>query len=203
MTKRARKFSTPENLNDLGIWNEFKTGRFIGPVTETVRSGAGTVSIEIPKVARTKKAAMRIVNGSARPTMIEDRYSKYLCEDLDGIVRRIIPPSGVEIQINGEMLLRRLPVQSLEVYLMESNRRKGDKYSPARVALYNAHDDFDAAIYEEGIPVVEIGGMWDINVLRRVPRSVVNEEKMCPEFIRAVRSLVWLHTTPKAEGGAA
>ena len=113
-------------------------------------------------------------------------------EALDA-VRTLIPPAGIETGGNGEPLTAPTLVHSMEVELptevadadgnLKRSRRK------TKVFVYEPRKGETAAPYELGVPVVETGDRWHIDVQQKVPLNM-DRDNVPPAFLREVRTAV-------------
>lgn len=108
-------------------------------------------------------------------------------------VRDLIPPDDVRTTFNGEVLMRRqavavfnesLPTElaDAEGYLRKTRRRTD-------ICLYDPRDGEVAKIYEMGIPVVETGDKYHVDVHQKVPLNT-DRDNVTPAYLRMIRTLV-------------
>ncbi|TAM87664.1 hypothetical protein EPN42_11155 [bacterium] len=108
-------------------------------------------------------------------------------------LRRLIPPTEIETIFNGECIPCRKPIATFEVslptvladaegILRRTTRKTG-------VELYEPLDGEEATIYEMGIPVVEIGDRYHVNVLQKVPLNQ-DRDNVTPSYLRTLRAEV-------------
>jgi hypothetical protein len=113
-------------------------------------------------------------------------------------MRRLIPPAGVATFFNREALPARTPVLSFPATL-ESEQADGEGnlhrcQRRTTVSLYEPGEGERPAIYELGIPVVELAGddRWHIDVAQKVPLSL-ERDNVRPAYLRALRAEVMNH----------
>ncbi len=113
--------------------------------------------------------------------------------EVEAAVRSLIPPDGVRTTFNGEELHARTPVATFEAPL-PTERADADGYlrrtrrrTPVRV--YEPVGGRPAALYELGIPVVETGDSWDVDIAQKVPLNT-DRDNVTPAYLREVRALV-------------
>jgi hypothetical protein len=109
-------------------------------------------------------------------------------------VKTLIPP--VTTIVNGETLPTRTPVAEFIVELptevadadgnLKRARRKTEVY------VYDVLPGETAMLYELGIPVVETGDKWHIDVQQKVPLTM-DRDNVPPAFLRELRTLVANH----------
>lgn len=108
-------------------------------------------------------------------------------------LRRIIPPPGVTILINGEALPPRLPIKSFEATLAtEIADEEGILRRTARkttVHVYEPLPGLPAMLHELGMPVVETGDRWDVSVEQKTPLNL-DRDNVTPAYLRDVRTHV-------------
>lgn len=109
-------------------------------------------------------------------------------------VRRLIQPSFVEVLINNEVLPDRVQVGSIsgvtlatEIADEEGVLRRTKRQTELHV--YEVLPGERAMLYEMGIPVVETGDRWHINVMQKVPLSF-ERDNVTAAYLQAVRTAV-------------
>ncbi|HSX22434.1 MAG TPA: hypothetical protein VLE97_06615 [Gaiellaceae bacterium] len=124
--------------------------------------------------------------GIARITRAE------LVEIKEGL-RTLIPPPGVTIVVNKEELPTRMPLATVEATLMTEivDEENYLKRSPRKtvVHIYEVLPGETATLYEMGIPVVETGDKWHVDVQQKVPLNM-DRDNVTPAYLRDVRTLV-------------
>lgn len=107
-------------------------------------------------------------------------------------VRKAITPAGVVTVVQGEEFPQRKPVASFEATLQTVLADEEGNLRPTRrkteVHLYEPLAGEKASIYEMGIPVVETGDRWHVDVQQKVPLTV-DRTNVPPSFLRHVRAL--------------
>lgn len=156
---------------------------YIGSTTGAVKfNDCGSRTVE-PSVRRQEGSLF-----SAQIRLKKDEVVEVLRE-----VRKLIPPPGVTTTINGEALARREPVARFkcalptEVADAEGILRRSVRTT--EVEVYAPADGETAAIYELGIPVVETGDKYHVNVLQKVPLNV-DRDNVTPAYLRQLRTEV-------------
>lgn len=111
--------------------------------------------------------------------------------------RRLIPPHGIRTKINGEEISGRIPLKVFEVTLptlisdSEGVLRRTDRKTTIRVSEPAAGET--AMIYEMGIPVVETGDRYHVDIQQKVPLNM-DRDNVTPAYLKAVRVAVLNHT---------
>lgn len=104
---------------------------------------------------------------------------------------QVIPPVGIETTFNGEPLLERQPVNTFQTYLTtEVAGDDGYLHQLSRMVVVEIHTpvgDEIATLYEMGIPVVETGDQWHVNVMQKVPLNQ-DRDNVTPAYLRTLRT---------------
>ena len=126
----------------------------------------------------------------ARMKMSREEFEQ-ACRD----VVKVIPPPAMATTFNGGLLPTRECVVSFEATLPtvigEELRRTERKTS---VRVYRPLAGESASIYEMGIPVVETGDAFHVDVGQKVPLNM-DRDNVPPSFLRALRVEVVNHTS--------
>jgi hypothetical protein len=108
-------------------------------------------------------------------------------------LKKIIVPAGVTILVNSEKLPTRTPIKTVEATLAtEIADEEGNLKRSARkttVNIYEALPGETAMLYEMGIPVVETGDKWHVDVQQKIPLNM-DRDNVTPAYLRDVRTLV-------------
>jgi hypothetical protein len=108
-------------------------------------------------------------------------------------LRRIIPPRGVTIVVNGEELPTRWPIKSFTATLAtELADEEGVLRRSARkttVRVYEPLPGEPPMLHELGMPVVETGDRWDVSIEQKVVLGM-ERDNVTPGYLRDVRTLV-------------
>ena len=107
---------------------------------------------------------------------------------------RILPPPGVSITFNGEAVPHRVPVATIPrvVLLTVIPDEEGylkRTYRSTELHVYEPLPGEVAVLYELGIPVVETGDRWHVNVSQKVPVNL-DRDNVEPSYLRDVRVAV-------------
>lgn len=113
-------------------------------------------------------------------------------EALEGL-RRLIPPEGVATYVNGALLDTRRPVKVFEAVLptvtangdgiLRRTRRK------TTIRIFEARLGESPSVYELGIPVVETGDRWHVDIGQKVPINM-DRDNLPPSYLKELRALV-------------
>jgi len=111
-------------------------------------------------------------------------------------LRKVIPPNGITITIDGEVIADRQPIDTFEATLpTEIADEEGILKRSARkcqVSVYEPLAGETAMLYELGVPVVETGDKWHVNVFQKVPLNM-DRDNVTPAYLREIRTLVVNH----------
>jgi len=109
------------------------------------------------------------------------------------VARTLIAPKGVKTTINGTPLPERAPVASFDVRLRTEKSDAEGYLRPTerktRVDLYEPLDGETAGVYELGIPVVDTGDRWHVDVGQKVPLNT-DRDNVPAAFLRDLRVAV-------------
>lgn len=114
-------------------------------------------------------------------------------KEIDMAVRRLIPPANVATTYNGRILELRLPVAFFNEVLPtivadgEGVLRKTSRKTLVRV--YQPAEGETATLYEMGIPVVETGDRFHVDVQQKVPLNM-DRDNVTPAYLRTIRVAV-------------
>lgn len=129
---------------------------------------------------------------SALIKMKKDEYDK-ICRSVD----RLIPPAGIITKFNRRILVADPPLASFEAALpTEIADEDGYLKKTIRKAtanIYKVKPGEIAFLYELGIPVVETGDTYHIDVQQKVPLNM-DRDNVTPAYLGKIRTLVLNHT---------
>jgi hypothetical protein len=108
-------------------------------------------------------------------------------------MRSLLLPDNVVVTFNSERLLSRKPIRTFEATLltpvaddqgvMRLRERK------TAVSIYEAFPDQPTSLYEMGLPVVETGDKWHVNIAQKVALNR-DRDNVRPAYLQAVRVAV-------------
>lgn len=154
----------------------------------SITSTKGTVVFEATGRSTTKRKTERgsVFRGLMR--MTREEYT-----DVIAALDTLICPDHCATTINGKRLGTRGFVCAFECTLPTEIadpegvlRRSARK---TRVTLHEVRPGETATIYELGIPIVETGDKWHVNVHQKVPLAV-DRENVTPAYLRELRTYV-------------
>jgi len=140
-------------------------------------------------LTRSKRERGSEFSGLARMTREE-------LEEIRSELRKVIPPDGVTVTIEGTQKAKRAPLAVFEAtlpteiaddegYLRRSQRK-------AVVKVYAVEVGAVGTLYELGIPVVETGDKFHVSVEQKIPLNM-DRDNVTPAYLRQVRTLVVNH----------
>lgn len=139
--------------------------------------------IEQPRQKRERGSLFR---GQMR--MTREEYPQ-VCDYL----RSLLLPEGVAVTFNGEPLVPRFPVctfeANLDTLVADEEGVMRPRVRKTTVRLYEPLPGETPSLYEMGLPVVETGDRWHVNVGQRVPLNR-DRDNVRPAFLQAVRVAV-------------
>jgi hypothetical protein len=155
--------------------------------TAEIRTTTGTVTFSEDRTR--KRSSARTSSGSEfRATLAMTRAD--LQEALDTL-RCVLPP--VPTYLNGSILSHGVKLRTFETNLpteyadsegvMRRTRRN------TKVEVWSVPYGSVARIYEMGIPIVETGDKYHVNILQKVPLSM-NRDNVTPAYLQEVRTAV-------------
>ena len=113
--------------------------------------------------------------------------------EIDRAAKLLIPPVGIATTYNGRVLQQRTPVTWFEETLPtvtadeEGVLRKTSRKTLVRV--YEPAEGEPAMLYELGIPVVETGDRYHVDVQQKVPLNM-DRDNVTPAYLRTIRVAV-------------
>lgn len=136
---------------------------------------------------RTKRERGSEFIGLARMTRAE-------LDEVRAELRKIIPPHGVRISINGIEIPPRAPLAVLVEATLptEIADDEGMLRRTRRACAVRIYEPFPGEIpmlYELGIPVVETNDRWHVDVQQKVPLNM-DRDNVTPAYLREIRTLV-------------
>lgn len=110
------------------------------------------------------------------------------------LLRSVIPPIGVTVTVNEEEVPQRQALHTFHATLPtvlpdESGNLTRKSRRQTRVSLFEPLADEEPTIMEMGIPVVDGGTRWIVDVDQRVPLNT-ERDNVPPAFLRELRTLV-------------
>jgi hypothetical protein len=125
------------------------------------------------------------------------RMTRTEFEDAKAQLQTLIPPPHIKTFINGEPLKWRQSKVSFSIELPTEVADAEGVLRPTRrrtkVEVFQPLPGEVAAIYELGIPVVETGDKYHVNIHQKVPLNM-DRDNVTPAYLRALRTAVLNYT---------
>lgn len=152
-----------------------------------ISSTRGTIRFDVDgrHSGRAKRERGSIFSGVLRMTNEEIA----LCS---AAVRQILPPPGIRTTYNGSPLHPRSTVAAIDATLqtevadVEGHLRKVQRKTT--VEYFEPVVGETATLYEMGIPVVETGDRWHVNVQQKIPLTF-DRDNVPPAYLARIRAL--------------
>lgn len=130
------------------------------------------------------------------------RITNQEIDDCARAVRDLIPPAGIETIFGGETLPQRSPIATFEATLATVLAdEEGFLRRTERKTVVEVHEPLDGGagfLYELGVPVVETGDRWSLNVMQKVPLNP-DRDNVPPGYLARLRALVVAHMADKLQ----
>jgi hypothetical protein len=156
--------------------------------TAVIQSTTGTIVFD---GEGRRKTSAKTQAGSRVSMTLRMKRSEY--DEALVALRRLIPPPHAVTWLNGEGIPHRKALAEFEVELptevadadgnLKRSRRK------TTVVVYEPFPGETPSLYELGVPVVETGDKWHIDVQQKVPLNM-DRDNVPPSFLREVRTAV-------------
>lgn len=113
--------------------------------------------------------------------------------ETERVVRSLIAPAGFVTLFNGHPLYSREWVTEFHATLPSELADMDGYLRPTRrltsVEVYEPEDGETPTLYEMGIPIVETGDRFHVNVMQKVPLNT-DRDNVTPSYLRDLRALV-------------
>jgi len=156
----------------------------------SISTTKGTVVFD-PDEGRIEKPRQKRERGSVfqgRVKMTRDEFA-----EVSDYVRSLLLPDKIVVTFNGERLLPRQPVRTFEVALETQIADEHGVMRPTtrktQVSIHEVLGDEVPALYEMGLPVVETGDRWHIDIGQKVPLNR-DRDNVRPAYLQTVRVAV-------------
>ncbi|HWG42801.1 MAG TPA: hypothetical protein VN688_08455 [Gemmataceae bacterium] len=159
--------------------------------TAAISTTTGTVVFDESGGRHLKPRSKRERGSEFRATI---RMTRAECDDAIAFLNTVLVPSNTLVTLNGQPLQPCVPLHAFEVNLdteiTDENRILRTRVRKTRVELFEPKAGEPASIYEMGLPVVETGDKWHINVCQKVPLNL-NRDNVRPAYLQRLRTLVF------------
>ena len=156
----------------------------------TISTTTGTVIFD-PTGGRIEKPRQKRERGSVFQGRIKLTREEFT--EVADYLRSLLLPDAVAVTFNGDRLLPRTPIRtfeaSLETLVADDQGVMRPRVRKAQVSLYEPLPGEVPALYEMGLPVVETGDRWHVNVHQKVPLNR-DRDNVKPAYLQAVRVAV-------------
>lgn len=156
----------------------------------SISTTTGTVIFD-PSEGRIEKPRQKRDRGSVFTGRIKLTREEQV--DVNAYLHSLILPETVLVRFNGERLLSRKPLRTFEVSLQtlvaDSDGVMRPTVRKTVVGIYEALPGETPSLYEMGLPIVETGDKWHINIEQKVPLNR-DRDNVNPAFLQSVRVAV-------------
>jgi hypothetical protein len=156
----------------------------------SISTTKGTVVFD-PEQGRIEQPKQKRDRGSVfqgRMKLTREEYPQ-VCDYL----RSLLLPQDIIVTFNGDRLLLRTPLRtfeaSLETPVADEQGVMRPRVRKTTVGIYEALPGETPSLYELGLPVVETGDRWHVNVGQKVPLNR-DRDNVRPAYLQAVRVAV-------------
>jgi hypothetical protein len=156
----------------------------------SISTTKGTVLFD-PDEGRIEKPRQKRERGSVFQGRIKLTREEYpqVCDYL----RSLLLPEAIAVTLNGDRLLPRKPLRtfeaSLETLVADDQGVMRPRVRKTQVAIFEALPGEVPSLYEMGLPVVDTGDRWHVNVGQKVPLNR-DRDNVRPAYLQAVRVAV-------------
>lgn len=143
------------------------------------------------EVSKSKTEVGTLFRGTVRATVKET-------EQITEYVKTLLLPSTPEVCFNGKKLDPRPAIrsfsESIETVLSDEEGIMRPTTRKTTISVYKVAEGETAMLYEMGLPIVETGDKWHINVQQKVPLNR-DRDNVKPAYLRKLRTIVLNNTT--------
>lgn len=149
----------------------------------TIATTTGTVffNSQGKRIVQPRKKRARGSEFRARIHMIRQEFDE-VCR----YMHTVLIPEGVTVTFNGEALEPRQPIHSFEASLETvaagSDGILKDSVRKTRIELYQPRQGEIPTLYELGLPVVDTGDRWHVNIGQKVPLNL-DRDNVRPTYL--------------------
>jgi hypothetical protein len=184
-------FAESEKKTSVGKRGRFNLGeKLVLALCDEAEIASTKGTIQFDKTGRHKRRSRRaqgsVFTGIIRMTQEEIDY----CAE---VIHQLLPPPSIATHFNRVAIGTRSPVTTVVATLpTEQADEEGFLRKTSRKTTIEVHEPKDgetAMLYEMGIPVVQTGDRWHVNVMQKVP-LIVDRDNVPPSYLSLVRSIV-------------
>lgn len=156
----------------------------------SISTTKGTVVFD-PDEGRIEKPRQKRERGSVFQGRIKLTREEYpqVCDYL----RSLLLPENVVVSFNGDRLFPRTPIRtfeaSLETLVADDQGVMRPRVRKTQVSIFEPLPGETPSLHEMGLPVVETGDRWHVNVGQKVPLNR-DRDNVKPAYLQAVRVAV-------------
>jgi len=184
-------FAESHKKNDPTLRGRFNLGeKLVLALCEEASIKSTTGTVNFGKDGRTRSRSKTEAGSVFEATLLIDRKG---LQEARQQVFRLFPPPGIKTTFNGDVVPYREPLKEFEVTLPTLTSDEEGNLRPTRrktsVAVYEKLNGESASLYELGLPVVETGDRWHVNIGQKVPLTL-ERDNVTPSYLRKVRVYV-------------
>ena len=184
-------FATSEKIHDPEKRGRFNFGeKLVIAVCDSAEISSTTGTIIFDEDGRRRSHRKREKGSQFKGTIRMNQAEYQECCDA---IWRLIPPEGVRTTYNGQEIPHRRPLRALEATLPTVVADAEGILRPTKrktvVRVYEVKPGEVASLYEMGIPVVETGDTYHVEIGQKVPLNS-DRDNVTPAYLEAVRVLV-------------
>jgi len=156
----------------------------------SVSTTTGTVFFD-PDEGRIEKPRQKRERGSAFQGRIKLTREEY--PQTADYLRSLLLPENIVVTFNGDRLLPRNPIRTfeatLETLVADDQGVMRPRQRKTQVSIFEALPGETPSLYEMGLPIVETGDRWHVNVGQKVSLNR-DRDNVKPAYLQAVRIAV-------------
>jgi hypothetical protein len=153
-----------------------------------------TGQVVFSKTGRTKVKEPRTKAGSTFSATI--RITRDEIVQVQRMLDMLLEPDGITTTFNGKPLTKHQMFDCFEETLPTLRSDEDGNLLPTKrktvIEVYEVKEGEEAYLYEMGIPVVDTGDKWHVNICQKVPLNM-DRDNVTPSYLRKVRTLVLNH----------
>lgn len=156
----------------------------------SVSTTKGTVMFELGG-GRLEKPRRKRARGSefrGRFRMTREEFP-----DVCDYLRSLLVPESIALTFNGDRLMSRQPLRTFSATLAtpiaDQQGVMRCKLRETLVGLFKPLEGETTSLYEMGLPIVETGDKWHVNICQKIPLNR-DRDNVQPAYLRAIRALV-------------
>lgn len=121
------------------------------------------------------------------------RMTRQEMEEALEATRSLLVPAGVNLVVNGELIKPRVPVAvfeaSLPTEIADADGFMRRSIRKTQVRVYEPSNTEAGSLYEMGIPVMETGDRYHVDIQQKVPLNM-DRDNVPPAYLRQLRAFV-------------